>query len=74
MLPPWEMMPSVVGDGQGACHILNQPAPSFEDTEARRALVGELLHDGADHGIQARAVTAAGEQTDLHGIHPSSRR
>ena len=32
--------------------------------------LASCLHDGADHGVQAGTVTAAGEQADLHGIHP----
>ena len=59
-----------LGDRERHRHILNQPAPAFQDADAGSPLIGNLLHDGADDGVQAGAVTAAGEQSDLHGIHP----
>ena len=49
-----------------AREVLNESAPALEDTQARGPLVGKLLDDGANHRVQARAVTAAGQQTDLH--------
>jgi hypothetical protein len=58
------------GDLERHHHILNQPTPPFEDADAGPALIGDLLNDSADDGVQAGAVTAAGEQSDLHGIHP----
>jgi hypothetical protein len=49
MLPPWALMPSVPAIETG--HILDQPAPAFENAQAGTSLVGDLLNDGADDGI-----------------------
>ncbi|MEY3453123.1 MAG: hypothetical protein RL574_861, partial [Actinomycetota bacterium] len=32
-----------------------------------------LTHDGANHGIETRAVAAAGEYADIHDIKAKSR-
>ena len=66
MLPPCAMMPSVCGRRERTRHVLDQAAPALEDAEARPSVIGELLDDGTDDGVQTRAVTAAGEQADLH--------
>ena len=52
MLPPRAMMPSVSAVVSGRRQVLDQAAPAFEDADARAPLVGDLLHDGADDGVQ----------------------
>ena len=66
IVPPRAMIPSVSREVEGTAHALDEPAPALEDPDARAALVDDPLDDGADDRVEARAIAAAGQQTDFH--------
>ena len=70
MLPPWAMMPSVSATVEGARHVLDQAAPAFEDADADAPSLASCCTTARITAFKPGTVTAAGEQTDLHGIVP----
>ena len=60
-----------LGRAERRRHVLDQAVPALEDAHAGAALVAILLDDGADDGVQAGAIAAAGQQADLHGVSVS---
>ena len=50
--------------------VLQQPPPAVEETDHRGVVAGITgPDDGADDGIEAGAIAAAGENSDTHGVH-----
>ena len=50
-----------------------RPRPSVLDADERVAGAGARPDHGADHGVQAGAVAAAGEDRETHAPHPTGR-
>ena len=48
-------------------HIVNDSAPAFEKPHELVVVMNDALaDDGADDGVEARAIAAAGKHSDLH--------
>ena len=58
--------------------LLDEPVEAVLETDDLDAVVDAGLHDGADHGVQAGCVAAAGQDADAcdgpHWIQYSKRR
>src|SRR5205823_24104 len=59
-------------DFEGAELVLDEAAPAFHEAQAAAAGVGDLADDGANDGVEARTITASGQDADFVG-HASPR-
>ena len=69
-VPPRGSVPRMRSTSSGIVPVLDDAPPAVAEADELVAVVAlALAHDGPDHGVQARAVAAAGEHSDPHLRH-----
>ena len=63
----------ILGSENSVPIVLDETVEAVFEADHRKAAIGRGLHDGSDHRVEARGVTASSEHTNLPHSHHRSR-